>query len=93
MALITCPDCTHQVSDVAPACPRCGRPVAPLQVEQTGKRYKGMMAFGFIGCVLGLLLSGVASVAGWPLWPSFLLAMACLCLYLWAIFAAWWRHG
>lgn len=26
MALITCLDCKHQVSDVASACPNCGRP-------------------------------------------------------------------
>jgi hypothetical protein len=26
MPLITCPDCHNQVSDAAPACPKCGRP-------------------------------------------------------------------
>lgn len=26
MALIACPDCGTEVSDLAPACPRCGRP-------------------------------------------------------------------
>ncbi len=24
MALMTCPDCSHQMSDTAPACPQCG---------------------------------------------------------------------
>lgn len=28
MALIACPDCGNQVSDAAPTCPRCGRPIA-----------------------------------------------------------------
>jgi uncharacterized membrane protein YdbT with pleckstrin-like domain len=28
MPLITCPDCATQVSDAAPACPKCGRPMA-----------------------------------------------------------------
>lgn len=28
MALIECPDCKRQVSDSAPVCPGCGRPVA-----------------------------------------------------------------
>jgi hypothetical protein len=28
MALLTCPDCGRQVSDVAPSCPGCGRPAA-----------------------------------------------------------------
>lgn len=27
MALITCPDCGKQISDVAPSCPSCGRPM------------------------------------------------------------------
>ena len=28
MALIRCPDCRSDVSDIAPACPKCGRPIA-----------------------------------------------------------------
>lgn len=28
MALIKCPDCARDVSDQAPACPNCGRPIA-----------------------------------------------------------------
>lgn len=27
MALIQCPDCQRDVSDAAPACPGCGRPI------------------------------------------------------------------
>jgi len=30
MALIKCPDCGTDVSDAAPACPKCGRPIAGL---------------------------------------------------------------
>jgi hypothetical protein len=25
MALVTCPDCKAEISDAAPACPKCGR--------------------------------------------------------------------
>jgi hypothetical protein len=32
MALITCQDCGGAVSDLAPACPHCGRPVAGTPV-------------------------------------------------------------
>ena len=28
MPLVTCPDCSASVSDAAPACPKCGRPLA-----------------------------------------------------------------
>lgn len=30
MALLLCPDCEHQVSDQAPACPKCGRPMPQM---------------------------------------------------------------
>ena len=29
MPLISCPDCKTEVSDRAPACPKCGAPIAP----------------------------------------------------------------
>lgn len=31
MPLIICPDCSSQVSDAAPACPKCGRPLRQAQ--------------------------------------------------------------
>ena len=30
MSLTTCPDCGHEVSTAAPACPHCGRPNGPV---------------------------------------------------------------
>lgn len=30
MPLVECPDCLHQISDAAPACPHCGRPFRPV---------------------------------------------------------------
>src|ERR1039457_3938126 len=37
MPLVTCPDCGNQVSDRAPACPKCGGPiVAPARPLQAG---------------------------------------------------------
>lgn len=32
--LIACPECAHEVSDRAPACPRCGFPIATHVAEQ-----------------------------------------------------------
>jgi len=52
MALVNCPDCSTSVSDMAPACPKCGRPIGvaakdvaaagvPLMTTQeTSKRLK-----------------------------------------------------
>lgn len=31
MALISCPDCSTEVSDMAAACPKCARPIASQQ--------------------------------------------------------------
>lgn len=32
MALIKCPDCGKEISDKAPVCPNCGRPIAPTGI-------------------------------------------------------------
>lgn len=34
MPLIECPDCQSQISDLAPACPKCGRPMKVHHVER-----------------------------------------------------------
>lgn len=65
MALLRCPDCARDVSDVALACQGCGRPVAtivrpsaaqPNASERTGRR--GIILFG-AGCV-GIFSCSVA---------------------------------
>jgi len=37
MALITCPDCGHEVSTAAASCPNCGRPMTPLAAPATAQ--------------------------------------------------------
>lgn len=93
MALVTCADCAQQVSDTAPACPRCGRPVAPVRVEQTAKKYKSMMAIGFVGCLVGFLLCFALFIADLTPIPGVVVLVGCLLLYLYAATAAWWNHG
>jgi uncharacterized membrane protein YdbT with pleckstrin-like domain len=43
VALLTCPDCGHQVSSAAPACPQCGRPLtsAPPAIAAPATRAPG----------------------------------------------------
>jgi hypothetical protein len=57
MALITCPECTREISDQAATCPGCGVSIAgqasaggnnsapkrPVTIEETGKKYKKQM--------------------------------------------------
>jgi hypothetical protein len=40
MPLITCPDCAKEISDLAPACPNCGRPAIPPQVAADRQKQK-----------------------------------------------------
>lgn len=64
MALIQCPDCKQDVSDAAPACPRCGRPIAarpvpagpPLQFQPPPKKSN----FAAIGCLTIVVLGVIA---------------------------------
>ena len=34
MALIKCPECGKEISDLAKTCPNCGRPVSPKNISQ-----------------------------------------------------------
>ncbi|MDR2207832.1 MAG: WG repeat-containing protein [Azoarcus sp.] len=76
--LITCPDCQKQISDLAPACPNCGRPgpfeglgpVTPAKAAMTpapgAKSRRGMGKW-----VLGLLVAIlVAGGVGFPVFGS-----------------------
>jgi hypothetical protein len=69
MPLITCPDCQTQVSDAAPACPKCGRPMADADAAPS-KAY-GFLIFGVVLIVLG----GGAYYVGDTMVGSFSLCM------------------
>jgi uncharacterized membrane protein YvbJ len=67
MPLTTCPDCGSSASDRAEACPACGRPFRPggpvrtrsnqtQLIEFTAKRYKAMLALGWLIFLTGLLI-------------------------------------
>jgi hypothetical protein len=67
MALIDCPECGHEVSDSAVACPACAFPMTaptdktpeqrpPTQtVELTGKKWKGLQLWSVLAMLAGLL--------------------------------------
>lgn len=62
MALITCPDCNNSVSDSAPSCPHCGRPMKyqlppvnhPQQIVVEQKKKTSIVT---LGCAV---LAGIA---------------------------------
>lgn len=78
MALIACPDCGQQVSDAAPACIRCGRPLAASAEEPeapscpacdskhvaAGKRGANLRAGASVGFWVSPLLGVAVAAAG-----------------------------
>lgn len=49
MSLIKCPDCGKEVSDKAPACPNCGRPIAPTGIYSfLSRRWVKILAIIFL---------------------------------------------
>ncbi len=66
MALVKCPDCGHDVSDLAPACVNCGRPIAsaaepPEVCEVVLRRVHGL---GLLGGARWVLEGQVMSPTG-----------------------------
>lgn len=65
MALISCPECSHRVSDQARACPACGFPLAgraePAQAGK-GSRRRSRRSRGF-GVPLAAIALGVVGAA------------------------------
>lgn len=91
MGLVKCPDCGHDVSDLAPACPQCARPMQgadkPVTIERTSKHYKGLMLIAVAILVLSaLLVDSAPSLAGF-------LGLSAIVLFLGALVGAWWHNG
>ncbi len=40
MALVSCPECQRQVSNMAPACPQCGYPIAGQRTAASVNRHE-----------------------------------------------------
>lgn len=99
MALITCPDCNTEMSDQAPACPKCGRPrqvaVAPTVIEQTGKGWKKVQLWGalaFFGGVVMAVVSASSSSPG-PIALFAFVAIGGVVTMIVGRVGAWWHHG
>lgn len=93
MALIDCPDCGVKVSDAAPACPKCSRPMKATTIEATGKQWKVGQLIGGIVLVFGIL--GIVGSANNPEAASggVMFTMLGLFLFIASRVGAWWHHG
>lgn len=62
MGLLPCPDCGNKVSDAAPVCPKCGRPIT----EADRATYdQASRAVGYGCLVVALLLLGTCAYIDW----------------------------
>lgn len=65
MALINCPECGKEVSDMAKSCPNCGNPIndEPIKVENTNYEEENKDGAGrALGIVLLVLGFGFALI-------------------------------
>jgi hypothetical protein len=67
MPLITCPDCGTEMSDAAPACPKCARPAIRKTPESSHRTRNGCLAVGALIVVIILIgQAGDANRAAHP---------------------------
>jgi DNA-directed RNA polymerase subunit RPC12/RpoP len=96
MGLVACPDCGHRVSQKAPACVKCGAPIAAQTIEATGKKWKLMQLSGVALLVVGFAglcaTASSSSAAEGSLVTGFAL-LGGLVLMVWGRFGAWWHHA
>ena len=90
MALISCPDCRHECSDRADACPVCGRPIAGPAAESRWAlelaAIFGLFGAGSIAYALGFhetLLLTEERVKSWFGFQLVAIAVACAAVGYW----------
>jgi len=68
MPLINCPDCTTEVSDKAPVCPKCGRPLSAQKSLFTKDLGVGGLIYTLIiGFGLLLVIANISKTGGFLL--------------------------
>lgn len=93
MALINCPECNKEVSDLAKTCPNCGIGISDgkLTIQQTSKRLKLQMVFSFFLMIPlpVILIFFIGTDKTFPI-ISVILGI------VWSIVTSirmWWNHG
>lgn len=100
MALITCPECNHQVSSHADVCVQCGYPIKAnkaILTERTSKAIKKLAVSPTIIFVISfftMAYSVTFDVYDYYIWFIAVGGMILSGIWLWVIEAkAWWHHG
>jgi hypothetical protein len=70
MGLLKCPDCGNAVSDLAPGCPKCGRPRVTAQATAHAATPVAPPQRNTHPIALAIAV-GLLAVVGWSLWNSY----------------------
>ena len=62
MAMVSCRECTHEISDQAVACPHCGCPLQepPAQIERARNKKTLIIIIGTVGFAIGMIFIAIA---------------------------------
>lgn len=97
MPLITCTDCESQISDAAPACPKCGRPnvrtTGPVQIEQTAKTWKIGQVLAATLTLGGCMTCATSGQSEEPMKAGIALFFLGIAGFVAARIGAWWNNG
>jgi len=103
MPLIPCPACEHQISDMAPACLKCGHPMARatastsapfaepgrvITTQQTSKVFKLIQLAGVL-----MICAGAVACSGGKIGATAELFGFGLLLWVGGRLGAWWNNG
>ncbi len=105
MALVSCPECNKEISNLAAACPHCGYPIEKsptipspnkvTTVELTGKKWKRQQLTAALMIIFGVIFVMIAGSSGtrWLIIFSSLLIFFGFILFISSKISAWWHHG
>ena len=103
MALISCPECSKEVSNSAPSCPNCGVGIASLKeakaagaplttVQETSKKLKLHTLISILAIIIGVVWWIGTPEGNEPSGIAILLVAGGLVWYLVTRFRIWWHH-
>jgi uncharacterized membrane protein len=95
MALINCPECKKQISDMAKVCPSCGYSFEAQVIEATGKDTKAMQLIGFFLAVAGVVIfvAGSSTKSEGTIGLGVIISIIGFALLTIGKVSAWWHHG
>ncbi|MDR1045291.1 MAG: zinc ribbon domain-containing protein [Candidatus Adiutrix sp.] len=71
MPLMSCPDCGKDVSDLAPGCPHCGRPLEGARPARWARQERDLFRLRLaVFSVVVVLMGGIFAMAQWSAYQT-----------------------